>query len=72
MKDSKELLLLTVKISLAIQLITGLVTAGGIFIKLEDKDMILHDVLVIETIVQLIEGLFYIYIANFALQKYKV
>lgn len=63
MKDSKELLLLTVKISLAIQLITGLVTAGGIFIKLEDKDMILHDVLVIETIVQLIEGLFYIYIA---------
>ena len=61
--NSKDLLLLTVKISLIVQLLTGLVSAGGIFVKLEDKDLILHDVLLIETIVQLIEGLFYVYIA---------
>lgn len=61
--NSKNLLLLTVQISLIVQLLTGLVSAGGIFVKLEDKDLILHDVLLIETIVQLIEGLFYVYIA---------
>lgn len=61
--NSKDLLLLTVQISLIVQLLTGLVSAGGIFVKLEDKDLILHDVLLIETIVQLIEGLFYVYIA---------
>tara|TARA_X000000368_G_C22948390_1_gene675488 strand:- start:193 stop:876 length:684 start_codon:yes stop_codon:yes gene_type:complete len=60
---SKDLLLLTVQISLIVQLLTGLVSAGGIFVKLDDKDLILHDVLLIETIVQLIEGLFYVYIA---------
>ena len=61
--NSKDLLLLTVQISLIVQLLTGLVSAGGIFVKLEEKDLILHDVLLIETIVQLVEGLFYIYIA---------
>ena len=59
----KELILLTVKISLVIQLLTGLITTGGIFIKLKKEDLILRDVLIIETIVQLVEGLFYIYIA---------
>ena len=61
--NSKDLLLLTVQISLIVQLLTGLVSAGGIFVKLEEKDLILRDVLLIETIVQLVEGLFYIYIA---------
>ena len=61
--NSKDLLLLTVQISLIVQLLTGLVSAGGIFVKLEEADLILHDVLLIETIVQLIEGLFYVYIA---------
>ena len=59
----KELILLTIKISLVIQLLTGLITTGGIFIKLKKEDLILRDVLLIETIVQLVEGLFYIYIA---------
>ena len=59
----KDLLLLTVKISLVIQLLTGVVSSGGIFIKLNDDDKVLHDVLIIESIVQLVEGLFYIYIA---------
>jgi len=61
--SGKDLLLLTVKISLVIQLLTGVVSSGGIFIKLNDEDKVLHDVLIIESIVQLVEGLFYIYIA---------
>ena len=61
--NGKDLLLLTVKISLVIQLLTGIVSSGGIFIKLNDEDKVLHDVLIIESIVQLVEGLFYIYIA---------
>ena len=35
--NSKDLLLLTVQISLIVQLLTGLVSAGGIFVKLDDK-----------------------------------
>ena len=69
--NSKDLLLLTVQISLIVQLLTGLVSGGGIFIKLDDKDLILHDVLLIETIVQLVEGLFYIHIA-YAIKNIKV
>ena len=69
--NSKDLLLLTVHISLIVQLLTGLVSGSGIFIQLKDKDLILHDVLLIETIVQLVEGLFYIHIA-YAIKNIKV
>lgn len=68
--NSKDLLLLTVKISLLVQLITGFVSAQGIFVKLDNRDHILHDILSIETFVQLIEGIFYIYIA-YALKNIK-
>ena len=44
------------------QLITGLVTLGGMFYKLPKQDKILLDILALETIVQLVEGLFYVYI----------
>lgn len=67
MKD-KDLLLLTVKISLIIQLITGFISVKGVFIKLEPQDKILRDILLLETTVQLIEGLWYIYIA-YAIRK---
>ena len=46
MNGGKDLLLLTVKISLLIQILTGLVSAGGIFIKLDKKDLVLKDVLI--------------------------
>ena len=62
MKD-KELLLLTVKISLVIQVICGLIGFGGIFIPLKKKDMILRDILIIDTVVQAIEAIWYVYIA---------
>ena len=46
MKD-KELLLLTVKISLVVQIISGIISSFGIFIKLAPKDYILRDILII-------------------------
>ena len=59
----KDLLLLTVKISLVIQVICGLIGFGGIFIPLKKKDMILRDILIIDTVVQAIEAIWYVYIA---------
>jgi len=59
----KDLLLLTVKISLAIQVICGLIGFSGIFIPLQKKDLILRDILIIDTIVQAIEATWYVYIA---------
>jgi len=53
---------LTFYLSLIVQLITGLVTLGGMFYKLPKQDKILLDILALETIVQLVEGLFYVYI----------
>ena len=68
--NSKKLLLLTFYISIIIQIITGIITFKGFFIKLDNNDLILNDVLKIETFVQLIEAFFYIYII-FAINKLK-
>tara|TARA_B100001094_G_scaffold320273_1_gene366257 strand:+ start:10 stop:693 length:684 start_codon:yes stop_codon:yes gene_type:complete len=58
----KKILILTFYISIIIQIISGIISFYGIFIKLDKEDKILNDVLVIETLVQIVEGLFYIYI----------
>lgn len=52
-------ILLSAYISLMIQFITGLVTLYGIFIPLPFNELILRDILILETIVQLIEFIFY-------------
>tara|TARA_B100001057_G_scaffold409252_1_gene423830 strand:+ start:280 stop:954 length:675 start_codon:yes stop_codon:yes gene_type:complete len=49
-------------ISLIVQIITGLVSLHGVFINLDFNDKILSDILVLETIVQIIEFAFYIWI----------
>lgn len=49
-------------LSLIVQFITGLVTLGGLFYKLPKQDKILIDILALETVVQLVEGFFYVYI----------
>ena len=59
-----SLMRLTFYISIVIQFITGIVTFGGIFYKLPKQDRVLKDILGLETIVQLVEGLFYIYIIS--------
>ena len=47
-------------LSIIIQIITGLFTSHAIFIKLPEKDIILTNIIILETIVQIIELLFYI------------
>jgi len=58
----KKLLLLTVKISLIIQFASTIISSMGFLYKLDAKDSILNEILIIDLIVQLIQGLFYIYI----------
>ena len=49
-------------ISLIIQLITGILGGVGIFIKLNEKDKILTEIIIMETVVQFIEFLFYLWL----------
>ena len=49
-------------ISLIVQFITGLVSIYGIFIPLNKKDIILKDIIIMETVVQFIEFLFYLWL----------
>lgn len=67
-KNQKKILGFTVNASIAIQIITGLITLGAVFFKLAPKDMILHDIVVMETIVQFIELAFYIIISYYLIK----
>ena len=49
--------------SLLIQLITGIIPLHTLFININEKHDILKDILILETVVQFIEMLFYIWIA---------
>jgi bacteriorhodopsin len=53
--------------SLIVQFIIAIVCLFGTFIKLDNQDTILHEVLVLETIVQFVEFSFYIWLVyNFS------
>ncbi len=47
--------------SIIVQIITGLVSMQGIFIKLPKKHIVLNEILLVETLVQCVELFFYIY-----------
>ncbi len=53
----------TVFISLFIQLITGIAGIHGLYIPLQKEDMILREVLFMEMVVQVIEFIFYLWLA---------
>lgn len=53
----------TVKFSLIVQLITGIISLYGLFITLDEKHNILKGILGLETLVQFVELAFYIWIA---------
>ena len=53
----------TMMFSLIVQIVTGLISLHGLFIKLPEKDKILTNVLGLETIVQFVEMIFYIWIS---------
>mgnify|MGYP006100809395 CR=1 FL=1 len=62
MVNPKVLVYKTIYLSLAIQIITTLISLHGFFVKLDDKDNILKDVLAIEAIVQFVEAFFYVWV----------
>lgn len=63
MITGQKLLNNTVYASLAVQILTGLITSMAIFYKVPAEHMILKDINILELIVQVIEFCFYIYIS---------
>lgn len=57
-----ELVYHTIYLSLVIQIVTTLISLHGFYIKLDEKDNILKDVLAIEAIVQFVETFFYVWV----------
>ena len=54
----------TIYTSLAIQIITTIVSLYGLFKKLKEKDFVLKEILILEGIVQFIETFFYLWFAK--------
>ena len=52
----------TIYFSLFVQVITTLVSVDGLRYDLNDRDKILKDILILETIVQIIEAIFYVWV----------
>ena len=65
MLNQKDLLEKSVKYSLYVQIIAGIISFFGIFIKVGPQDQILNHILVIDTVVQFVEFIFYLYLAKF-------
>ena len=59
---SQQEILKSAYISLAVQIIIGIIGIHGIFIPLREEDKILTNIMILETIVQFIELCFYIWI----------
>lgn len=66
--EQKQILSYTVYASLLVQILTGAFTLTGVFIDLPKEDLILHDVIFLETIVQIVELLFYMLISFFLIK----
>jgi len=62
--ELNENLIQSASISLFVQIIMGIVGLHGIFIKLTEKDEILTDIIILETLVQFIELCFYIWLVS--------
>ena len=61
----------TVYFSLLVQIITTLISIDGITYKLKPKDNVLTDILILETVVQIVEAVFYVWVI-FALSNLSV
>ena len=58
----KQLIKQSIFVSLIVQILTGIVSVYGIFQKIPKQHKILTDILIMETVVQLIELIFYIWL----------
>lgn len=58
----RQLIKQSIYVSLIVQILTGIVSIYGIFQKIPEKHKILTDILIMETVVQFIELIFYIWL----------
>lgn len=61
--DAKILFIKTLTISIVVQIITGLIEIFSLFIKVPSDFLLIRQLLVMEVLVQVIEGMFYIWLA---------
>jgi hypothetical protein len=61
--DTKYIFYVTLIISIVIQLITGIIEIGSLFIKVPTAYSLIRELLILEVIVQIIEGSFYFWLA---------
>jgi len=61
--DSKYLFYITLVISIIVQIITGIIEIGAFFVKVPTIYSIIKQLLIIELTVQIIEGIFYVWLA---------
>jgi hypothetical protein len=61
--DSKYLFYITLVISIIVQIITGIIEIAAFFVKVPTIYLIIRQLLIIELTVQIIEGMFYLWLA---------
>ena len=59
----------TTKISIYVQLIVGLINIYALTLSIPEKDLLLKDILVLETIVQVIEFCWYFFVIQYLPQE---
>ena len=57
----------TVYLSIFMQILTGILPLPALFLKTNENDMVVKDVLKLETVVQFVEGIFYILVVYLAI-----
>jgi bacteriorhodopsin len=53
----------TLFLSIIVQIITGIIEIGSLFIKVQQKFILIRQLLILELLVQVIEGIFYLWLA---------
>ena len=61
--DTKYLFYITLVISIIVQIITGIIEIGAFFVKVPTVYLIIRQLLLIELVVQFLEGIFYFWLA---------
>jgi bacteriorhodopsin len=61
--DVKNVFFITLIISILIQIITGGIEIGALFIKVPTSHLLIRQLLILEVIVQIVEGMFYFWLA---------
>ena len=61
--DTKYIFFITLVISIIVQIITGVIEVGAFFIKVPTAYYLIRELLILELVVQIIEGTFYFWLA---------